>query len=97
MHQSPVTFSSVDVACLLQRVEQLCVEMGALKHITMRQADVCEQVWTRVVGIDQCVTLLESQSGASAAAVALNSQGLGVMSQPESFPEATGERHCEWA
>ncbi len=52
--------------------------MGALKHITTRQADVCEQVWSGVVGIDQRVMLLESRSSASAAAVALNSQGPGL-------------------
>ena len=40
----PVTFSSLDVSCLLRRMEQLCAEVGVLKHISKLQTIVCEEV-----------------------------------------------------
>ena len=69
----PVTFSSLDVSCLLRRMEQLCAEVGALKHITQLQMGVSEQVGAEAVEINHRVSVLECGSGnptASAAAAA---------------------------
>ncbi|XDV25428.1 hypothetical protein PO909_029348 [Leuciscus waleckii] len=69
----PVTFSSLDVSCLLRRMEQLCAEVGALKHITQLQTGVCEQVRAEAVEFNHRVSVLECRSGnptASAVAAA---------------------------
>lgn len=74
----PVTFSSLDVSCLLRRMEQLCAEVGALKHITQLQTGVCEQVCAEAVEINHRVSVLECRSGnptASAVAAAGISPG----------------------
>lgn len=57
-----MTFSSLDVSCLLRRMEQLYAEMGALKHITQIQMGVCEKVCGEVVEINHRVSVLECRS-----------------------------------
>lgn len=76
----PVTYSSMDVCCLLWRMDQLCAEVGALKHVVQLQADVCEQVMTNAVEVDQRVTALECRSEVLAEPVTLNAQGSGIAS-----------------
>lgn len=56
----PVTFSSLDVSCLLQRMEQLCSEVDIIQF----QTDVCKKVYADGLEINHQVTALEYRSGA---------------------------------
>lgn len=61
-------------------MDQLCAEVGALKHVVKLQADVCGQVMTNTVEVDQRVIVLECRSEVTAEPVTLNAQGSGTAS-----------------
>lgn len=67
----PVTFSSLDVSYLLRRMEQLCAEVVALKHITQLQTGVCEATRADTVDINRRVTVLECLTANSQSAAAV--------------------------
>lgn len=71
----PVAYSSLDGCCLLQRMDQLCAKLGALKRVVKLQVDVCEQLRPGAVEVNQCVTVLWCQSDVLAGAATLNAQG----------------------
>ena len=56
----PVSFSNLDVSCVLKRMEQLHSEVCALTRITQLQAVICEKVQSESVKMDERVSLLES-------------------------------------
>ncbi|XDV35472.1 hypothetical protein PO909_005412 [Leuciscus waleckii] len=58
-------------------MEQLCAEVGALKHITQLQTGVCEQVRAEAVEINHRVSVLECRSGnPTASAVVVAAAGI---------------------
>ena len=90
----PVTFSSLDVSCLLRRMEQLCAEVGVLKHISKLQTIVCEEVRAGAEEINRRVTVLECRSDAPTRDASLCTLGLGAADRParDNHLEEQGER-----
>lgn len=55
----PVTFNSLDVSCLLGKIDRLGVDLSTMKQALSAQTDVCEDLRGVVAGLNQRLCLME--------------------------------------
>lgn len=55
----PMTFNSLDVSCMLGKIERLSMDTSAMKQVMSTQTNICEYLWVVTADVNQQLCVIE--------------------------------------